>query len=294
MKNPIKTTCSIQLITQTQSLTEYASNSIQPPKNQNNWCTFGIHKVVSGQCHPSKQPTRWHHYKLVKYNYLYPISLSVTQPHMQRSFWYRGYGKGSQRNPDWQEVWASGLTLSQNILYIFCPDLLLGYFAERKEMQDVHSCFTFHPAGTRMPWDPQYIIESLSDSTIYMSFYAVAHLLQGGVVDGSQPGPANIKYVPCHCLFVCVDLRTLSTFPVTASLVCVDLWTSGMFPVTASLVCVDLWTSGMLPVTASLVCVDLWTSGTFPVTASLVFWPTDIKYIPCQCLSCLCWPANIK
>lgn len=46
-----------------------------------------------------------------------------------------------------------------------------------------------------MPWDPQYLIESLSDSTIYMAFYTVAHLLQGGVVNGSQPGPANIRFV---------------------------------------------------------------------------------------------------
>ena len=44
-----------------------------------------------------------------------------------------------------------------------------------------------------MPWDEQYLIESLSDSTIYMAYYTVAHLLQGGVVDGSKPGPANIK-----------------------------------------------------------------------------------------------------
>ena len=26
-----------------------------------------------------------------------------------------------------------------------------------------------------MPWDKQYLIESLSDSTIYMSYYTVIH-----------------------------------------------------------------------------------------------------------------------
>ena len=36
-----------------------------------------------------------------------------------------------------------------------------------------------------MPWDPQYVIESLSDSTIYMAYYSVAHILQGGQIDGS-------------------------------------------------------------------------------------------------------------
>jgi leucyl-tRNA synthetase len=31
--------------------------------------------------------------------------------------------------------------------------------------------------GTRVPWDAQYVIESLSDSTVYMAFYTVCHLL---------------------------------------------------------------------------------------------------------------------
>lgn len=50
-------------------------------------------------------------------------------------------------------------------------------------------------SGSKIPWDEQYLIESLSDSTIYMSYYTVAHLLQGGVVDGSQIGPAKIRYI---------------------------------------------------------------------------------------------------
>ena len=46
--------------------------------------------------------------------------------------------------------------------------------------------------GTKVPWDEQFVIESLSDSTIYMAYYTVAHLLQGGVVDGSKTGPLGI------------------------------------------------------------------------------------------------------
>lgn len=42
----------------------------------------------------------------------------------------------------------------------------------------------------RLPWDPQYLIESLSDSTIYMAFYTVAHLLQRGDIYGDdRSGP---------------------------------------------------------------------------------------------------------
>eukprot|EP00741_Cyanophora_paradoxa_P024473 tig00022075_g23630.t1 len=55
------------------------------------------------------------------------------------------------------------------------------------------ACSRTYGLGTRLPWDKQYLIDSLSDSTIYMAFYTFAHLLQGGVVDGSAPGPLNIR-----------------------------------------------------------------------------------------------------
>lgn len=42
-----------------------------------------------------------------------------------------------------------------------------------------------HPA-------PQFVIESLSDSTIYMAYYTVAHLLQGDMY-GQQPGQLGEK-----------------------------------------------------------------------------------------------------
>jgi leucyl-tRNA synthetase len=33
--------------------------------------------------------------------------------------------------------------------------------------------------GTYLPWDKEWVIESLSDSTIYMAYYTIAHYLQG-------------------------------------------------------------------------------------------------------------------
>lgn len=38
--------------------------------------------------------------------------------------------------------------------------------------------------GTTLPWDKKWVIESLSDSTIYMAFYTIAHYLQNGTMDG--------------------------------------------------------------------------------------------------------------
>ncbi|MCO5579420.1 hypothetical protein L7F22_033275 [Adiantum nelumboides] len=48
------------------------------------------------------------------------------------------------------------------------------------------ACSRSFGLGTRIPWDEQYLIESLSDSTIYMAYYTVAHLLQGGDIYGHK------------------------------------------------------------------------------------------------------------
>lgn len=41
------------------------------------------------------------------------------------------------------------------------------------------ACSRSYGLGSRLPWDEKWLIESLSDSTIYMAYYTVAHLLQG-------------------------------------------------------------------------------------------------------------------
>ncbi|KAG9013714.1 cytosolic leucyl tRNA synthetase [Tulasnella sp. JGI-2019a] len=55
------------------------------------------------------------------------------------------------------------------------------------------ACARSYGLGSKVPWDPQFLVESLSDSTIYMSYYTVSHLLQGGATDGSKLGPIGIK-----------------------------------------------------------------------------------------------------
>jgi leucyl-tRNA synthetase len=54
------------------------------------------------------------------------------------------------------------------------------------------ACSRSFGLGTRLPWDPQFVIESLSDSTIYMAYYTFAHLLHPGSLDGSTRGPAGL------------------------------------------------------------------------------------------------------
>merc|ERR1740121_489408 len=47
------------------------------------------------------------------------------------------------------------------------------------------ACSRSFGLGTRVPWDEQFVIESLSDSTIYMAYYTVCHFLQANL-DGSK------------------------------------------------------------------------------------------------------------
>jgi len=48
------------------------------------------------------------------------------------------------------------------------------------------ACSRSFGLGTRIPWDEQFLVESLSDSTIYMAYYTVAHHLQNGDMYGSS------------------------------------------------------------------------------------------------------------
>merc|ERR1711871_534210 len=56
------------------------------------------------------------------------------------------------------------------------------------------ACSRSFGLGTQLPWDEQFVIESLSDSTIYMAFYTISHLIQGeDNFDGSRNGPIGIS-----------------------------------------------------------------------------------------------------
>lgn len=54
------------------------------------------------------------------------------------------------------------------------------------------ACARSYGLGSRLPWDKQFLVESLSDSTIYMSYYTIAHLLHRDVF-GKEIGPAQVK-----------------------------------------------------------------------------------------------------
>uniref|UniRef100_A0A7S4SR08 leucine--tRNA ligase n=1 Tax=Alexandrium monilatum TaxID=311494 RepID=A0A7S4SR08_9DINO len=53
------------------------------------------------------------------------------------------------------------------------------------------ACSRTFGLGSKLPWDEQWLIESLSDSTIYMAYYTVAHMLQGSM-SGDSTGTAGV------------------------------------------------------------------------------------------------------
>ena len=53
------------------------------------------------------------------------------------------------------------------------------------------ACARSYGLGTKLPWDQSQLVESLSDSTIYMSYYTIAHLLHTDIF-GKNRGAANV------------------------------------------------------------------------------------------------------
>lgn len=54
------------------------------------------------------------------------------------------------------------------------------------------ACARTYGHGSKLPWDPKFMVESLSDSTIYMAYYTVAHYLHSDPF-GKTEGRAHVK-----------------------------------------------------------------------------------------------------
>ncbi|XP_023175082.2 leucine--tRNA ligase, cytoplasmic [Drosophila hydei] len=96
--------------------------------------------------------------------------------------WYLNYGE-----PEWQ---AQATKILQD-METFHEEARNNFEACLNWLHE-YACSRTYGLGTKLPWDEQWLIESLSDSTIYMAFYTVVHLLQGGTFRGEKPGPFGI------------------------------------------------------------------------------------------------------
>ncbi|GGL45916.1 leucine--tRNA ligase [Halocalculus aciditolerans] len=58
------------------------------------------------------------------------------------------------------------------------PENTRGQFDHTIDWLNEWPCIRNYGLGTRLPWDEDFVIEPLSDSTVYMSYYTIAHRLQ--------------------------------------------------------------------------------------------------------------------
>ena len=82
--------------------------------------------------------------------------------------WFLKYG-----DKKWKEL--AHKCLNNMKLY---PDLIRQQFNYVLDWLNDWACTHHHGLGTHLPWDKKWVIESLSDSTIYMAYYTFAHLIK--------------------------------------------------------------------------------------------------------------------
>lgn len=98
--------------------------------------------------------------------------------------WYLNYG---------EDAWKAQLKQHvDSVLQTFNPKAKDAFDIVVRDLHE-WGCSRSYGLGSRLPCDPKFVVESLSDSTIYMAYYTIAHYLQAGPLDGSQAGAAKAK-----------------------------------------------------------------------------------------------------
>jgi leucyl-tRNA synthetase len=65
---------------------------------------------------------------------------------------------------------------------------VIGWLHER-------ACARQHGLGTKLPWDKDWIVESLSDSVIYMSYYTISRFVNDGTINAENLSKEFFDYV---------------------------------------------------------------------------------------------------
>ena len=101
--------------------------------------------------------------------------------------WFLNYGENDEQ---WQQT-VLNYVKDKNGLETYTQETE-NQFVANLEWLNRWACARTYGLGSKLPWDPKFLVESLSDSTVYMSYYTVAHLLHGDKF-GKTPGRLSIK-----------------------------------------------------------------------------------------------------
>lgn len=99
--------------------------------------------------------------------------------------WFLNYGENDRQ-------WRQSVTdyVSQD-MESYSSETKNG-FEKNLDWLNRWACARTYGLGSKLPWDTKFLVESLSDSTIYMAYYTIAHLLHSDIY-GQKPGLLNIK-----------------------------------------------------------------------------------------------------
>ncbi|MFW9910078.1 MAG: leucine--tRNA ligase [Candidatus Thorarchaeota archaeon] len=75
------------------------------------------------------------------------------------------------------------------------PELFRNLFEATFNWLAQRPCARKRGIGTKLPFDPEWIIEALSDSTIYMAFYTIAHHITKNKLKPAQLKPEFFEYI---------------------------------------------------------------------------------------------------
>lgn len=99
--------------------------------------------------------------------------------------WFINYG-----DPSWKETTRDCLGAM-----IFLPEEIRTEFQYTVGWLRGKACARKLGLGTKLPWDKDWIIESLSDSVIYMAYYTIASILNEKKVPAEKLTPEFFDYV---------------------------------------------------------------------------------------------------
>ncbi|KAL5242259.1 hypothetical protein ACI65C_009669 [Semiaphis heraclei] len=97
--------------------------------------------------------------------------------------WYLDYGESE---------WKAAAELALKNMNTYHEEVRKNFMSCLNWLHE-YACSRTYGLGTKLPWDEYWLIESLSDSTIYMAYYTIAHFLQEGTFKGENGNSYNIK-----------------------------------------------------------------------------------------------------
>jgi len=99
--------------------------------------------------------------------------------------WFLNYG---------DKAWKDKATKCLDMMSILPQEIrpefnyVIGWLRER-------ACARQHGLGTKLPWDKEWIVESLSDSVIYMAYYIIAKYVNAGKISADNLSKEFFDYV---------------------------------------------------------------------------------------------------